>query len=264
MFRFMSGCCDEIPCQTRGSMRHVLVVLGLLASTVVSCAQQPRPHAHAWPQEQSSSPTLWQPGLVTSWQWQLPTPVDQNVNVQMYDVDMFDNDANVVASLHAAGRKVVCYIDVGTWENWRPDASKFPKSVLGENNGWPGEKWLDIRRIGILGPIMTARMDLCQAKGFDAMEPDNIDGYSNHTGFPLTYQDQINYNTFVAREAHKRGLSVALKNDVDQVADLLSYFDFALDEQCFQYSECDKLLPFIQSNKAVFEVEYNLATKKFC
>jgi len=89
--------------------------------------------------------------------------------VQMYDIDMFDNDASVVASLHHKGRKVVCYIDVGTWENWRPDAKKFPKFVLGKHNGWPGEKWLDIRSIDILGPIMQARMDLCQAKGFDAM-----------------------------------------------------------------------------------------------
>jgi hypothetical protein len=191
--------------------------------------------------------------------------VDQKVNVQMYDIDMFDNDASVVASLHKQGRKVVCYIDVGTWEPWRPDAKKFPKSVLGEGViGWPGEKWLDIRSIDILAPIMKARMDLCQAKGFDAMEPDNVDGYANDSGFPLTYNDQIAYNTFIANEAHARGLSAGLKNDLEQITDLLPSFDWALDEQCFQYTECGKLLPFIKTGKAVFEVEYSLPTSKFC
>jgi hypothetical protein len=96
------------------------------------------------------------------------------------------------------------------------------------------------------------------------LEPDNVDGYSNNTGFPLTYTDQINFNTFIASEAHKRGLSVALKNDLGQISDLLPKFDWSLDEQCFQYQECSSLVPFTQAGKAVFEVEYNLPTSKFC
>ena len=245
-------------------MRTAIAAFALVLSlTLIAPAQQPREHAHAAPAA-SAKHALWHPALDTSWQWQLPTPVDTSVDVKMYDIDMFDNPATVVASLHQAGRRVVCYIDVGTWENWRPDKRKFPKSVLGKNNGWPGEKWLDIRQIDILGPIMEARMDLCQAKGFDAMEPDNIDGYSNDTGFPLTYQDQVKYNSFIARQAHARGLSVALKNDLEQVGDLLPLFDFALDEQCFQYNECNLLLPFLSAGKAVFEVEYRLKAKDFC
>jgi hypothetical protein len=96
------------------------------------------------------------------------------------------------------------------------------------------------------------------------MEPDNVDGYANDSGFSLTYQDQIQYNSFIADEAHARGLSVGLKNDLDQISDLLPSFDWALDEQCFQYSECKKLLPFIEAGKAVFEVEYSLPPTKFC
>ncbi|HLJ34057.1 MAG TPA: endo alpha-1,4 polygalactosaminidase [Ktedonobacteraceae bacterium] len=209
-------------------------------------------------------PNCWHPALNTSWQWQLQGQIDQSFNVTMYDVDMFDTSASVVASLHSAGRIVICYIDAGTWENWRPDASKFPNSVKGKNNGWPGEKWLDIRQLSILGPIMQARMDLCKSKGFDGVEFDNVDGYTNNTGFPLTYNDQLNYNTWLANQAHTRGLSVALKNDLGQIHDLLPYFDWVLDEQCFQYTECGKLVPFIQANKAVMEVEYNLAPSQFC
>src|SRR3989344_2130107 len=212
----------------------------------------------------SGNNTMWIPPQISPWQWQLTGTVDQSVNVPIYDIDLFDNDASVVSSLHAQGRKVICYISAGSYENWRPDAYLFPSSVLGRNNGWAGEKWLDIRQIDILGPIMEARMDLCKAKGFDAVEPDNIDGYTNPTGFPLTYQDQINYNRFLANAAHARGLSIGLKNDIEQVNDLLPDFDWALNEQCFQYDECDTLLPFINAGKAVFQTEYSLSTSSFC
>ena len=111
-----------------------------------------------------------------------------------------------------------------------------------------GEWWLNIRRIDILGPIMAARMDLAKSKGCDGVEPDNIDVYTapNGGGFKITYQQQITYNTWLAREAHARDLSIGLKNDVDQVGDLLAYFDFAVNESCFVYNECDTLLPFIR------------------
>jgi hypothetical protein len=207
---------------------------------------------------------IWHPPLVTEWQWQLsssPTPI---INVRMYDIDLFDNDASTVAALHDHGIRAVCYIDMGTWEKWRPDAGQFPGSVLGSSNGWPGEKWLDIRQISVLAPVMEARLDLCKSLGYDGVEPDNIDGYKNSTGFPLAAQDQINYNTWIANQAHIRGLAVALKNDTDQIRQLEPYFDFMLDEQCFEYHECNTLLPFIQAGKAVFEVEYNLSASQFC
>ena len=217
------------------------------------------------PNPSASSNDIWIPPLNTSWQWQLSGTVDQSYDVDMYDIDMFDNDADVVASLHVKGRKVIGYFSAGSYENWRPDADEFPESVLGKPlEGWAGERWLDIRQLDILGPIMTARMDLCKEKGFDGIEPDNIDGYVNDTGFPLTYQDQIVYNMFLANEAHARGLSIGLKNDLDQINDLLSYFDWALNEQCFQYGEYDKLLPFINDGKAVFQVEYYLKLRQFC
>lgn len=214
----------------------------------------------------TACPGCWHPALNTSWQWQLSGTVNQSFKVQVYDIDMFENSAGVVSSLHSKwpGVKVVCYIDAGTWENWRPDASQFPPSVLGKPNGWPGERWLDIRQISILGPIMQARMDQCVSKGFDGVEFDNVDGYTNNTGFPLTGGDQLSYNTWLANQAHQRGLSAALKNDLDQIPTLLPYFDWALDEQCFQYSECNKLQPFIAAGKAVMEVEYYLKPSRFC
>ena len=96
------------------------------------------------------------------------------------------------------------------------------------------------------------------------IEPDNVDGYSNNSGFPLTAQDQLAYNTFLANAAHARGLSVGLKNDLDQVTALQPLFDWALNEQCFQYAECDMLIPFATAGKAVFQAEYEGATSAFC
>lgn len=244
-----------------------VLLISLLSSSFGIAAQAASPIAptsKATPLAPVPCPGCWHPALNTSWQWQLSGTVDQSVKVTMYDIDMFDNAASVVSSLHAAGRVVICYIDAGTWENWRSDASKFPASVKGNNNGWPGEKWLDIRQLSILGPIMKARINLCKSKSFDGIEFDNVDGYSNNTGFPLTYNEQLNYNTWLANQAHMSGLSVALKNDVDQVKDLQPYFDWSLDEQCFQFTECNKLLPFIKTNKAVMEVEYNLNPAQFC
>jgi len=206
----------------------------------------------------------WAPDLVTSWQWQLRDAINTSVDVQMYDVDGFEVSRATVQELHDAGRAVVCYISAGSYENFRPDARDFPDSVKGASNGWPGERWLDIRKLRVLRPIMRARMDMCEAKGFDAIEFDLVDGYQNHTGFPLTGADQLRYDIFLANEAHKRGMSAVLKNDLGQVRDLLPYFDVALDEQCFQYHECDRLRPFVAAGKAVFTVEYKLELSDFC
>lgn len=209
---------------------------------------------------------IWRPALSTSWQIQFSDlPIDQSVDAAMYDIDLFDNDASVVAALHVQGRKVVCYFSAGSWEEWRPDAGQFPDAVKGKGLiGWPGEQWLDIRRIDLLGPIMQARMDQCRAKGFDAIDPDNIDGYTNDTGYPLTGADQLAYNTWLADQAHARGLSIGLKNDLDQIPALLSHFDWALNEQCFAFDECDALVPFVEAGKPVFNIEYELDPSQFC
>ena len=130
--------------------------------------------------------------------------------------------------------------------------------------GWPDEKWLDIRQLDILGPLIEARLDLAVNKGCDGVEPDNIDAYTNRSGFPLTAQDQLQFNTWLAQQAHARGLSVGLKNDIGQVPELVSAFDWALNEQCFEYAECDMLVPFVQAGKAVFGVEYHMELPDFC
>jgi len=201
---------------------------------------------------------MWQPVPGLTWQWDLSdSPADTSANAQVYDIDLNDNDASLVQALHAQGRKVICYISVGSWEDWRPDAQQFPLQVLGKDyEGWPGEKWLDVRRIDLLAPIMRARLDLCAAKGFDGLEPDNLEVYDNDTGFPLTYADQLAYALWLANEAHARGLAIGLKNASDMAADVLPHYDFAIAEDCFVQGWCADLLPFIAAGRPVFAAEY--------
>ncbi|CAG6398284.1 endo alpha-1,4 polygalactosaminidase [Actinacidiphila cocklensis] len=211
-----------------------------------------------------ASGARWQPRPGVAWQWQLSGTVDTSVDVPVYDIDGFENGAAAVARLHADGRKVVCYVNAGAWESFRPDAKDFPAALLGRGDGWDGERWLDVRALDRLRPLMAARFDMCRAKGFDAVEPDLLDGYANTTGFPLTAADQLAYNRMIAGLARDRGLAVGLKNDLDQVPQLLGDFDFSVDEQCAQYGECERLSPFVAAGKPVFHVEYELAPAEFC
>ncbi len=209
---------------------------------------------------------VWQPAPGLTWQIQFAgLPVNQSVDAQVFDIDGFDNDASVVASLHAQGRKVVAYLDAGSWESYRPDAAAYPAEVLGNAlDGYPDERWVDVRRLDVLGPILAARMDMAKAKGFDAVDFDNVDGYTNSPGFPFTAGDQLAFNRFLADAAHARGLAVGLKNDLDQVGDLVGSFDFAVNEQCFQYHESKRLKPFVAAGKAVFVIEYEGTLESFC
>jgi hypothetical protein len=209
--------------------------------------------------------SIWRPSPGTSWQIQFAGELDTSLDVQVYDLDLFDVPGSLVSQLHTQGRKVVCYFSAGSWEEWRPDAAQFPESVKGNDlEGWPGEKWLDIRQISTLGSIMAARLDLASQKGCDGVDPDNMDGYQNDSGFPLLPDDQLAYNQWIAAQAHARGLAVGLKNDLGQIEELLPYFDWALNEQCFQYNECDLLLPFVQAGKPVFGIEYQGDPAEFC
>lgn len=227
----------------------VSAVVGAVASTAAAAA-----------------PQRWQPSLGASYEWQLSSAtIDRSVEADIYAVDGFDVTEETVAALHRDGRRVACYINTGSHENWRPDAQRFPRRLLGRPlEGWPGERWLDIRQVDELAPIMRQRMRMCQAKGFDAVEVDNVDGWQQRSGFAITPAHQLRYNRWLARTAHSMGLAIALKNDVEQVPELVDHFDYAVAEQCAQYDECGGFRPFIAAGKPVFDIEYSLQLRQFC
>lgn len=192
----------------------------------------------------------------STWYWQLQGKIQTHHKADIYNIDMFDSSPELITTLHNQNKKVICYINVGAYEEWREDAHLFDKTILGNKlDGWEGEQWLDIRSASTLD-IMKKRFDLAKEKGCDALEVDNIDAYGNDSGFSITQKQQAKYNIRLATLAHERGLSIGLKNSLELVPKLEPYFDFAINEQCYEYNECDKLIPFIKSDKPVFIAEY--------
>lgn len=202
---------------------------------------------------------------------------------QVFDIDfqtdafctggtISQENAAAVAAIHANGARAICYIDAGTAESFRPDyldyvdfdnqtgGALFGKAVGGFRN----ERWLNINNnVGQRDFILTKvgqRVDRCKANGFDAVEFDNVDAYQNKTGLSISPDTQLLFNTALANLAHSRGLTAGLKNDLGQADELRSWFDFAINEQCFQYRECDYPSPglagWTAAGKAVLNVEY--------
>ena len=203
--------------------------------------------------------------IQATWHIQYSAEIDYSLDVDIYNLDLFDTDPAIISQLHERGIFVMCYFSAGSYEDWRSDANQFPVEVLGNPmENWAGETWLDIRRIDLLNPIIEARLDLAVQKECDGVDPDNVNGYQNDTGFPLTPEDQIAYNIYLSTQAHARGLLIGLKNDFDQIPQLVQYFDWALSEECFYYDECDQLQRFIEMGKPVFAIEYQLSPKQFC
>lgn len=183
---------------------------------------------------------------------------------QLYDIDLYDTPQQTIGDLKAVGRIVICYFSAGTWEDWRYDAAAFPAAALGAPLAdWPGERWLNIRRADVR-VLLSKRLDLAVSKGCNGVDPDNVDGYSNPNGLMLTAADQLDFNRWLAREAHNRDLTIGLKNTVELLPQLVDDYDFAINESCFRYKECDGYQLFRQQGKPVFIAEYRAYNNTMC
>ena len=196
----------------------------------------------------------YRPAVGSRWHIQYAGRLDTNVDALNYDLDLYDTPVETIDALHAQGRKVICYFDTA-YEAWRPDAQKLEPYKGNPLDGWPGQYWLDIRQPAVF-EVMLSRLDMARAKHCDAVDPDDVDARSNNPGFPLTAQDQQSFIMRLAQAAHARGLGVGLKNDLEEIDVLLEHVDFSVNEECFEYAECDELAPFIRAGKPVFNVEY--------
>jgi len=194
----------------------------------------------------------------TTFEWRLDElSTNFTTEAEVIDIDAFDAAPELVANLQAQGKKVIAYLSVGSVEDFREDASDFPPEVIGNvYEGFEDENWLDVRQIDVLAPIMRARLDMVQEKGFDGIEPDNINGYQNNTGFNLTEEDTKIYSRWLIEEAHSRGLSIGQKNAEELIPEMVDEFDWLLTEDAYVEDFYQQLNPYISANKAVFFVEY--------
>jgi hypothetical protein len=197
------------------------------------------------------------------WDWVLSGEVDAAALVERrldyVGLDAFDAPAETVAALRDAGTHVWCYLSAGTVEDWRPDLADYEAvpGLIGEDYGdWPGERWLDIRALDDLMPLIEARLALCAEKGFDMVEFDNIDGYGHPTGFDLDAADQVAFIRSLADAAGRAGLAPILKNAPEFAPELEPLFAAYLMEGCVLWDFCDSAAPFSAAGKPAFNVEY--------
>jgi hypothetical protein len=236
--------------------------------------------------------TWWAPGTQPlPWQWELDHEIVTSSTIDMgtgdttylgaaaaapvvYDVDGFDNSAADVSALHALGNKVICYIEVGAAENYRPDYGQFAAADLGSTEqGYPDEKYININSAAVV-VIMKARVGMCSTKGFDGIEPDIDDSYTDGTGFTITEAQNVAYLATLSDYAHSLGIAWGLKNGGDGgdpgtfVPDMLPHVDFAVVEEPFFLDTIGFFHPLLYSaGKALFVAEYTNDTSSsstFC
>ncbi|WP_189093243.1 endo alpha-1,4 polygalactosaminidase, partial [Deinococcus ruber] len=111
--------------------------------------------------------------------------------------------------------------------------------------------------------ILKNRFAMCKSKGFDALEPDNLQNDENVSGGKITTQQQIDFNGWVADAAHAAGLAVFQKNGPDKIllkdrtgAMMVDKFDGILNEQCQEYGECAALAEYPKRGKLALDAEY--------
>ncbi|WP_020410399.1 endo alpha-1,4 polygalactosaminidase [Hahella ganghwensis] len=193
-----------------------------------------------------------------TWFWQLDNESSLDLPFDVYDVSLYDVSESYLKKLKSQGVYLICYFSLGTSEEYNPDRAKFQKGDLGaEMDGHPTERWVNPES-GNVRQIMLGRLDYARKMGCDAVEPDNLNYQDKDTGFDISPSQQLAFLVWFSQEAHKRGLAVGLKNNLDQAEVLQPYFDFAINEQCFEYDECDVLEVFSKAGKAIFNAEYLL------
>lgn len=214
------------------------------------------------------------PSQGARWQWQICCSrkgaqrdyVKLNHDVEFFDIDLFENRRRTVRRIHGRGDAAICYVDAGTLERWRPDAEKFRghHGFIGKPlDDWPGQRWVDVRRSRIIRPIMRARLDKCARRGYDGAQFDDLDGWQlpkRKQGFPTKLRGRhvLRYAAWLANAAHRRGLSAAFENDLEQAKRLEPRFEWLIVEDCARYRECkhDGIRAFLDAGKFAGPVEY--------
>ena len=205
--------------------------------------------------------TYYHPKISDSFEWRLDSIGINEVaqySCKIIDIDAFTATKELVDAFHARGIKVIAYVSVGTIENYRPDSALLPADIIGNiYPAWPDERFINIREIEKMRPFITSRFDMIKQKGFDGIEPDNMDGYGEMNGFDLTLEDTKVFCEWIIQEAHSRGLSIGQKNTEELVPFLYRKFDWALTEDVFNSNTQNDYSSYIAIGKPVFSAEYS-------
>jgi hypothetical protein len=191
-------------------------------------------------------------------------------NPTVYGIDGIDNPASTIAALHARGDMVICYIEIGSAGNYyTAGAEGIPLSYyaqlkaagdLGRKMPGYSEYYLNINAASTVSMIESMIRQQCAAKGFDAIEPDIDDSYTDSTNYKITEAQNIAYDNKLGAYAHSLGLAWGQKNGDNDPAfakALEPTADFLLDEECNFYQTCGIVTPpYVQAGKLVLNAEY--------
>jgi hypothetical protein len=192
-------------------------------------------------------------------------PVGTNADYQLGGDRAVPADVGIVVrdrhSRPLAGHYNVCYVN--GFQTQADEASfwrKRPRLVL-RSHGHPvvdsawGEWLLDLRtkkkRLR-LARIVGAWTSGCAAKGFDAVEYDNLDSFTRSHGL-ITQGQSLAFARLVVARAHAAGLAAGQKNLAGYDGRKVGY-DFAIAEECGRYRECAGYTKFY--GRRVIAIEY--------
>jgi hypothetical protein len=231
-------------------------------------------------------------------------------SADIWDTDLFQ-DSNapnagiptgpspVVRAIHAAGHYSICYVEAGAYQVGFPDDSNFTTADYGgvgdtatQMQGYPDEYWFNLTGFadyvaGEPATLTGAAVDIatqlnkrfqwCKLEGQDAVEPDDLDGYTNKsqsgvTPWGMTQADSAGFERWLAYDIHADGLAAFQKNDpANEPADA-SLFDGMIIEECNYYNDpCSgpggDATAYLAAGKPVLNAEYledGESTAKFC
>jgi hypothetical protein len=188
----------------------------------------------------------------------------------VYDIDGIENSAATVTALHRLGDKVICYVEIGAAGNYYPTADEgIPVSYYAQLKaagdlgrkvaGYP-EYYLNVNAASTFSIVAAMIRKQCAAKGFDAVEPDIDDSYTDSTGYKITEAANEAYDKKLGAYVHRLGLAWGQKNgDNDPAfsAALEPATDFLLTEECSFYRTCGIVAaPYVRAGKLVLDAEY--------
>ena len=157
-----------------------------------------------------------------------------------------DRSASPVAGLYN-----ICYVNAFQTQ---PDEASFWTSghsslLVKRANGtnltdpdWPGEYILDTStaaKRSSIATIVNGWMDGCKNRGFQAIEPDNLDSWTR-SSTQLSKTNNVTLAKLLATHAHSIGLAIAQQNtpQLGSTGKTSIGFDFAIAEECQVYAEC--------------------------
>jgi hypothetical protein len=188
----------------------------------------------------------------------------------VYDIGGITNPDSTVTALHKLRDRAICYIEVGAAGNYYSAGDERIKVTyyrqleqahdLGARMPGYSERYLNVRAASTVRIIEAMIRQQCAAKGFDAVEPDIDDSYTDTTGFPITEADNIRFDLALGAYAHSLGLAWGQKNgdnDPEFSRALEPHTDFLLDEECNYYQTCGIVAPpYIKAGKLALDAEY--------